>query len=269
MYPDGGGGRKDMSGYEMQQHWSDVGKRAEDRGDTLAGDDSPYYRYKAQLFSQKFLPKIPVTGLDVLDVGCGLGGTLRYMSKQNPRRLAGCDQAPEMVRLSKQNVPEAEVVQVDGTHLPFSDGEFYVITTFTVLHHNPDEKRLAMITDICRVSRDHVIFFEDTSKRMPIVQAQGVGAYNNFWGRPIGWYSGVCNSLGYDLVETQNLDTYVSRKVFLTAWAYLSRGHQEEGSKYSPLQLAIEERTLPVTKVLDRYIKGAKGELSMMHFRRK
>lgn len=51
-----------MTEYEMQSHWSAVGERVGERKDAnmLDGDDSPYYRYKAEQFSARFLPQIPV-----------------------------------------------------------------------------------------------------------------------------------------------------------------------------------------------------------------
>lgn len=143
-----------VSEYEMQSHWSAVGERIGTRedGNLLAGDDAPYYRYKAAQFSAQMLPRIPVEGLSVLDVGCGAGGTLRWMAQHHPKRLVGCDQAPGMVELASRNVPSAEIVQTDGDSLPFDDEEFDVVTTVTVLQHNPDDRRARMLSEICRVS---------------------------------------------------------------------------------------------------------------------
>jgi ubiquinone/menaquinone biosynthesis C-methylase UbiE len=132
-----------MTDYDMERHWSEVASRATNRpaGHNLyAGDDAPYLLYKGDLLNERFLPKVHAEGRSVLDVGCGLGGTLRWMAGQYPRRLVGCDQSSEMVRQSKRTVPEAEVVQTDGDHLPFADGEFDVVYTVTVLQHNPDAR---------------------------------------------------------------------------------------------------------------------------------
>jgi ubiquinone/menaquinone biosynthesis C-methylase UbiE len=262
-----------MSDYEMQSHWSAVGERVGERQDAnmLDGDDSPYYRYKAEQFSSRFLPRIPVDGLSMLDVGCGAGGTLRWMADHHhPKRLVGCDQAPSMVEMAKRNVPSAEVVLSDGDTIPFADQEFDVVTTVTVLHHNPDERRSRLLGEICRVSGGEVLLFEDTSLAMP-VPARAQGPYQNFYGRPVGWYAGVCRTHGFDLVETQYLQTKASLRTFLLLWSYLNRdrkGSTEEGSPFSPLHLAIERRTLPITKRLDPYIKSPKGENTMMRFKR-
>ena len=173
----GGGGAKNRAGevdgvpdYDKDRHWSSVGDQIRSRSDdnVLAGDDAPYYRYKADLFSTKFLPQVPIEGHSVLEVGCGAGRNLSGIASLHPGRLVGCDVAGQMVALSKQRIGDAaEVVQVDGAHLPFSDKEFDVVTTVTVLQHNPDEARATLIEEICRVSGGEVFLFEDTSDAKP------------------------------------------------------------------------------------------------------
>lgn len=262
-----------MTDYEMESHWSGVGERIGERddGNLLAGDDAPYYHYKAELFAAQMLPRIPVEGLSVLDVGCGAGGTLRWMSEHNPKRLVGCDQARGMVALASRNVPSAEIFQTDGDSLPFDDQEFDVVTTVTVLQHNPDDRRARMLAEICRVSRNAIFLFEDTSLEMPPRQT-AQGRYQNFYGRPVGWYAGVCNSHEFNLVDTQYLQTQVSHRTYLFLTNHLNRkrgGGTNEGSPFTSLHLAIERRTLPITRRLDKFVKNRTVENTMMHFERK
>lgn len=257
--------------YEMQSHWSGVGEQIRERsdGNLLAGDDSPYYHYKATQFAERFLPQIHPEGRVVLDVGCGAGANLRWMSEHHASRVVGCDQATEMVRLAKENAPLAEVVQIDGETLPFSDREFDLVTTVTVLQHNPDSRRARLLGEICRVSNDEVLLFEDTSTRMPVTGGDGLGQYQNFFGRPVAWYAGVCNVHGFDLVETDHLQTKVSLKTFMFLWGALNRGRTKEGTPFSKLHLAIESRTLPITSRLDKFVQAPRGENTMMRFKRR
>jgi ubiquinone/menaquinone biosynthesis C-methylase UbiE len=256
----------------MREEWSAVGDRIGNRGDRnlLAGDDALYFHYKAEKFGEKFLPQIPVDGFRVLDVGCGAGGTLKWMSSRNPKRLVGCDQAPGMVAQARRNVPSAEIVQIDGDSLPFEDNEFDVVTTVTVLQHNPDARRTRILSEICRVSANQVILFEDTSLEMrPQNSGKGQGQYQNFYGRPVGWYSGVCSANGFDLVETQHLHTKVSLRTYLLLWSVLNKqrkGESVEGTPFSNLHQTVERITLPITRRLDPYIKSPKGENTMMRF---
>lgn len=253
----------------MEEHWSGVGQQVRDRasGNLLAGDDSPYYEYKAAQFKERFDPKIRVEGRSVLDVGCGPGGRLRWITAQRPRRVVGCDQSSEMVNLAKHNAPEAEILQIDGENLPFADKEFDLVTTTTVLQHNPDARRTKLLGEICRVSGMDVLLFEDTSVEMPPFTT-GMGPYQNFYARPVGWYAGVCSSHGFEPIEFDRQETFVSRTVHMRLWGHLNRRTRNEGEEFSKLHLAIEKRTLPFTRPLDRFIKNPKGELTMMHFRR-
>jgi SAM-dependent methyltransferase len=176
-----------------------------------------------------------------------------------------------MVELARRNVPDAEIVLTDGDSLPFGDGEFDVVTTVTVLHHNPDDRRARILSEICRVSAGTILLFEDTTNRMPS-RSSAQGQYQNFYGRPVGWYAGVCNSNGFDLIETQFLQTRASLRAFLFLSAHLNRNGREsgsEGSPFSPIHLAIEKRTLPLTKRLDPFIKSYESENTMMRFERR
>jgi SAM-dependent methyltransferase len=258
-----------LADYEMQEHWSGVGQQVRDRplGNLLAGDDSPYDEYKAAQFRERFDPKIRVEGLSVLDVGCGPGGRVASMTTQHPRRVVGCDQSSEMVKLARNNAPDAEIFQIDGENLPFGDDEFDLVTTTTVLQHNPDARRAKLLGEICRVSAKDILLFEDTSVEMPPFTA-GMGPYQNFYARPVGWYAGVCSSHGFEPIEFDRQEIFVSRIVHMRLSGHLNRRPRNEGEEFSKLHLAIEKRTLPLTKSLDRLIKNPKGELTMMHFRR-
>jgi SAM-dependent methyltransferase len=260
--------------YDKDRHWSSVGDQIRGRSDDnlLAGDDAPYYRYKADLFSTKFLPQVPIEGRAVLEVGCGAGRNLSGIAALHPGRLVGCDVASEMVALSKQRMGDAaEVVQVDGAHLPFSDKEFDVVTTVTVLQHNPDAARTALIEEICRVSGGEVFLFEDTSgaSSQSGARAAAEGDYQNFFGRPVKWYADACARHGFSLVDTQLQETFVSHLTFVLLSRFLDRGRTaSEGEPFSKLHMAIEERTLPITRHLDRVVKVHKSELTLMRFKR-
>jgi SAM-dependent methyltransferase len=79
----------------------------------------------------------------LLDVGCGPGVFLRYLSAGGHRgRLAGLDQSPAMVAEAKEaaQAAGAEIEWFDGLAgaLPFADGEFAVLSARHMLYHVPD-----------------------------------------------------------------------------------------------------------------------------------
>ncbi len=264
-----------MADYDRDHHWSSVGKQVSSRGDDnlLAGDDAPYYKYKADLFTSQFLPQVPIQGQDVLEVGCGAGRNLTNIAALRPKRLVGCDIATEMVALAKQRMGDAaEVVLTDGATLPFADGEFDVVTTVTVLQHNPDAARAKLIEEICRVSGNVVFLFEDTSNAVAKTAQTGTaeGEYQNFFGRPVTWYSDACARAGFSLVDTQIQKTFVSHATFVLLSRLLDHDREpSEGVPFSKLHMAVESLTLPITKHIDRVVPYHKSELTLMRFERK
>lgn len=104
------------------------------------------------------------------------------------------------------------------------------------------------------------------SLRTPLFTT-GMGPYQ-LYARLIGWYPGVCSSHGFKPIEFDRQEIFVSRLVHLRLSGHLNRRPRSEGEELSRLHLAIERRTLPLTKHHDRVIKNRKGELTMMHFGR-
>lgn len=266
-----------MSSKDPEGHWSAVGQRIRQRtaGKEIAGDDSPYFRYKRSLFVGKLLPRMQVHGHSVLEVGCGPGGNLREISRLNPAKLLGCDISPEMVDLARKNVPSAEIIVVDGETLPFSENEVDLIFTVTVIQHNPDARAQKLIGEICRVARENVYLFEDIAEPGPT--PEGGGAYGNFYGRHVPWYERACNDHGFELVESEALATYVSQRVSVLL-RRLDHGERVEGAEPSTAHRVLESSLLPVTRNLDKVMRHYKGrlpqgfappELTMMAFRRK
>jgi ubiquinone/menaquinone biosynthesis C-methylase UbiE len=262
---------------EDSDHWSGVGGHVKSRknGNLLAGDDAPYWRHKAGLFSRTLLTQVSVEDRAVLDVGCGPGGTLRYFSKRNPKRLIGCDISPVMLGLAAKSAPTAELIEVDGEHLPFGDDELDVVTTVTVVQHNPPDRAKNLLSEICRVAKEEVFLFEDIMWS-PALET-GLGAYENYWARPVESYQKICEQYGFELAEQESLATYVSCRThfFLRR---LDRRNRTEGSPHSQGLLAIEAALLPLTRRLDKLAphwpqvfprKYAPPENTMMHFVRR
>ncbi len=149
-----------MNDYDPATYWSDVANRASQRprGQEVAGNDAPYYRYKRQLFLERFLASIPVEGQSLLEVGCGPGGNLRELAQRKPSRLVGCDVAPGMIELAQETVEDlgVEVKLIDGPALPFGDLEFAISITVTVLMHNPANRVASLAEEMAHVTRSSI-----------------------------------------------------------------------------------------------------------------
>src|SRR5579872_3075672 len=175
-----------MTSYDPASYWSDVARRAQERmrGSEVAGDDSPYNRYKRQLFLERFLATIPAEGRSVLELGCGPGGNLRELTRRAPSRLVGCDVAPGMVELARKTVKgsNVEIALTDGVILPFADGEFDVSFTVTVLMHNPSTTVAQLAAQMARVTRSSIYVMEDTVATGTSGN-QGMGEYGQVFPR--------------------------------------------------------------------------------------
>jgi ubiquinone/menaquinone biosynthesis C-methylase UbiE len=95
-----------------------------------------------------------LTGVDVLDVGCGQGMDL-YRYAAGSANATGIDLTPRHVALARSHLEamgvQAEVVIGDAERMPFADNSFDRVSSNGVLHHTPDIH--AALAEIHRVLR--------------------------------------------------------------------------------------------------------------------
>lgn len=95
-----------------------------------------------------------IAGKDVLDVGCGRGGTvetlLRYFS---PRHVTGLDLTTENIAFCNKAVdaPRSRFVEGDAEQLPFSSDSFDIVTNVESSHCYPNVA--AFYGEVARVLR--------------------------------------------------------------------------------------------------------------------
>jgi SAM-dependent methyltransferase len=94
-------------------------------------------------------------GDHVLEIGAGPGLTTdvlrRRVNKLTAVEVDGALATSLAARLDGSNV---EVVQADGTALPFEDGHFDAATCFTMLHHVASAQlQDRLLAEVCRVLR--------------------------------------------------------------------------------------------------------------------
>lgn len=92
----------------------------------------------------------------VLDVGCGEGYWLEYMSKRVPKvEGAGIELAANRAERARNRLPHFNIIQGSATELPFPDNSFDLVTCLEVLEHVPDWH--AVMKELIRVSRKTVL----------------------------------------------------------------------------------------------------------------
>ena len=80
---------------------------------------------------------VPLTGLDVLEVGCGRGGGASYVKRYlRPRQMTGIDFSAKAVRFCQANhhVEGLSFVRGDAEALPFADASFDAVLNVESSH---------------------------------------------------------------------------------------------------------------------------------------
>lgn len=89
----------------------------------------------------------------ILDLGCGMGGLITALKKENVKKIVGVDFDFDYCRISKlrlkrHNLDEL-IINGAGEKLPIRSGRFDVITCFEVLEHVEDD--VQVLKEIMRV----------------------------------------------------------------------------------------------------------------------
>jgi SAM-dependent methyltransferase len=109
-------------------------------------------------------------GIRVLEVGCGFGRNLEYLSQgpagdgtERPNRMFGVDISAALLRRGRAGLPSAcGLAAGDILSLPFPDGRFDVVFTHGVLMHVPPSDLHRALAEIRRVASREILLVEET-----------------------------------------------------------------------------------------------------------
>lgn len=86
---------------------------------------------------------------NVLDVGCGRGGTVALIGETFGAKATGVDLAPEAIAFCRKTHMSAQFEVGDAEHLPFADAMFEVVTNIESSHTYPNLR--AFFAEVSRV----------------------------------------------------------------------------------------------------------------------
>lgn len=250
--------------YRPEPYWSEVAGRIASREgrNVIAGDDEPYYRYKRERFLE-LLHSVDFGVKKVLEIGPGPGGNLAEVLRQNPAELHGADISQQMIDLASSHIddPRVHLTKIDGRKLPYKNRQFDIVFTATVLQHNTDEEMLReIVSEICRVSDDRVVFFE--------MVAPQVTGDELCMSRPPRYYAELVRPHGFELREIRHINVYTSYLLAGFTRKVLNKNDRQEGEPLTPFSLTLQRMALPLTKRLDKVFK-VKRDVAKLEFRRK
>lgn len=88
--------------------------------------------------------------LQVLDLGCGVGKTDRFLAHSLPH-LVGLDVSSESIAVAQRSNPTVRYQVYDGRSIPFHDGAFDVVFAICVFHHVAPLDRVPLLQEMRRV----------------------------------------------------------------------------------------------------------------------
>ncbi len=117
--------------------------------------NSPSHSARVRDHAEELLQKIEFkTGDKYLDVGCGNGVAPINLARRYHLNVTGIDVDPAQVEEAEREsagLENARFYTVDGTQLPFDDGEFHIVETNKVMHHIPNWQ--SALAEMIRVLR--------------------------------------------------------------------------------------------------------------------
>ena len=120
------------------EHYKDRYREEIQRSIAFAGQDLDFFtRVKAELIlelSRRWVG--PPSRLKILDVGCGVGITDRYLVGHY-RKLYGIDLSSGVVRNAARSNPKASYRHYSGRKLPYPTDSMDVAFAICVMHHVP------------------------------------------------------------------------------------------------------------------------------------
>ncbi len=122
-----------------------------DFGDDYVDRNAKAYAARGPFWAERMAQMQPAS---VLEVGCNLGGNLRWIGEHVPARgLFGVDINEEALARLRREASTINAVWAPARQLPFRDRAFDLVFTMGVLIHQPAETLPLVMAEMVRCSR--------------------------------------------------------------------------------------------------------------------
>jgi MPBQ/MSBQ methyltransferase len=181
---------------------------------------SAKFEFVSELMKWSGVSSLPSTEqIQLLDVGCGIGGSSRYIGKSFPSwQVTGISISPAQVNRAaslaeQQAVPNTQFVCGDAMNMPFPDSSFDFVWSCESAEHMPDKN--AFLKECFRVLKPGGRFVlatwcqrDDTNKPFSLEERERLDFLYKEWCHPafdsIEGYEKLCAKNG--LVKIQRTD---------------------------------------------------------------
>ena len=112
-------------------------------------------RYELEPYIDSFARFGESKGLDVLEIGVGMGADHLRLAEAHPKRLIGVDLTPRAAEYTRNRLrlfgQRPRVLVGDAERLPFSAESFDLVYSWGCIHHSPDTG--AAVSEVYRILR--------------------------------------------------------------------------------------------------------------------
>ncbi len=150
--------------------------------------DSHYFeghlaRYNSPVYSQRvanvqrFMGE--VDGLDVLDLGCGVG-FFGGLARSRGGKVVGLDFSEAALKIAQQQQQGIPFLRGDATCVPFPDASFDVVLLNDIIEHLAEAPGRTMIQEVFRILRPGGRLIVDTDNDAFLMQRKGLKRLNEW-----------------------------------------------------------------------------------------
>ncbi len=158
----------------------------------------------------------------ILDLGCGVGGTIRYLKKKYNADYSGITLSSIQTEISQSLGTSVETADYLDTDWYRKRGSFDLIYAIESLQHNPDHEKLCRNLKLVSDSGTEIVVIDDfiignmrKSRSALFFKKMFIKHWHAYGFIDINEFSAVFEKHNFRLIEQQNLSEYMKRNIFL------------------------------------------------------